>query len=62
MNKVAYYYKMLKCIDSCINVLQLESCGRMINNLKKFLASTDLAEQALQKRCELLTDIYNEVE
>lgn len=55
--KVAAYYLIECCINSCKTVEQVESCENMINNVYALYAR-ELANMALLKKCELLTTIY----
>jgi hypothetical protein len=59
MKRIASYYFILRCIDSSKTVEQIESCERMINNMTGFLGLSWLAEKALFKKVELLTNRYS---
>ena len=55
--KASAYYFILRCINSCKTLEQLECCERMINNIH-WLWAADLANKALIRRCEMLVERY----
>lgn len=56
---VIAFYKVYDCIQSSTTIAQLESCERMINNLKG-CSMAYLADLCLFKKIDILTTIYSE--
>lgn len=60
-----YFHKIIKCINSCENTSQIQSCWRMIDLYTRYLLNTDtfnnnhiwvgyLDEKAAEKLVELI--------
>jgi hypothetical protein len=59
---IPYYYKVYKCIGSSRTIEQIETCERMINNIRGLIAVEYLADLALLKKVDLMAAQYPEVE
>jgi hypothetical protein len=64
MEIIEKYYKVIACIDKCKTLGGLAICEEMINDISKDMPMTGahLANVALEKRVQLLTTRYSEVE
>lgn len=51
---IPHYYKILKCIKSATTLHHIESCERMINNVKGCLAVGYLTDMVIIKKTELM--------
>jgi hypothetical protein len=59
---IPYYYKVYRCIKSARTIEHIETCERMINNIRGLIAVEFLADLALLKKVDLMTAQYPEVE
>jgi hypothetical protein len=57
---IAYYYKVFRSIKSSRTLEHIETCERMINNIRGLIAVEFLADLALLKKVELMTAQYQE--
>ena len=59
-HRISYFYKIFCCIQSSKTLEQIKTCEQMINNCKGMLALEYLADLALIKKVELMSQQYQE--